>query len=238
MFRKSQALQIVISTAILVAVVYFWGGHYLRKEQSFLEVPEQVAVPYQEVNPTDEQRQEIEGNIAEMEALLAQEPENLDYYWSLALQKKRLGDLRGMAEVYVRAIEANPLFYLGYSNLGATYKLMGEYSLAEEAFLEAIVRNPKKENPYLKLGELYQYHLAEKKAEIEPLYRRGIENVLGDGHKAVVVQSLAEYYYKEGRREEALQEYRELADNYGIASEDVLRKIEELEGQGEENGEE
>lgn len=229
MSQKSQSIQLFVSAVIVIVILFFGGLYFLKKEKNFLIIPSTVANARENVDLTPEKRAEIQQEIDKLEKQIAQDPNNLDPYWSLAIQRRRLGDLRGAAEVYVRAIKQNPAFYLGYANLGVMYKLMGEYDLAEEAMKEAIIRNPQKPNPYLKLGELYQYYFPKRQSEIEALYLQALKKVRGENNKTPIVQALAQYYYNNKQWEKALEYYQLLVDKYGIDQELLGEVFDELD---------
>jgi tetratricopeptide (TPR) repeat protein len=117
---------------------------------------------------------------------LIQDSENFEYYVSLGLAWKALGDATKEPKYYEEALDVyneiveksdrtNSLYL---HNAGMILKKMNRFDDAEKYFQEALEINPGDAMLYIALVELYEYNMKKPKEDIIAVYDQGIENII------------------------------------------------------------
>ncbi len=122
-------------------------------------------------------------------------------WYDLGAYRKLIGDYDGAIRVWSFIKKIRPDDYVSLSNLGDLYAFtLGDYSRAEEYFLESIARNPQNVDAYIQIALIYEYHDTPKLTLTEPLLLNGISANPKDSNLKI---ALGRYYQKVGDLESA-----------------------------------
>jgi len=148
-------------------------------------------------------------NFEEAKALLEKNINDYKGLTYLAILKNIAGDTQGAIEIYNKMLTIKTQDILPLNNLAQIYYDLKDYKKAEELSLKILSISPKWMNSYDLLMDLYQFHLTDKRADLEPILLNGLE--IYPEMKTAMLSKLAVYYDEfVMNKEKALQYYKEL----------------------------
>lgn len=215
-------LPTIVLLVVLVAVGY--GAYFFARE-----TPVQL--------PPSPQKEELAGiyqTALELEEKIKEDSENWQYYLSLALQWKLLGDVTNN-EIYHKradwvyetaALVFGKTNYVLYVNWGDIAKALGEFDRAKEYYTIAIEISPARKQPYLHLAELFEYNLDKDSEEVAQVYAQGL---IATGRDIALLVPFAAFLERVGRTEEALNMWKLVLER-SPDDELIRQKVEELGG--------
>ena len=156
---------------------------------------------------------------------LRKDPGHYKTLFYLARLKQDLLDYEGAIELYERLTKERPGDILIWNNLGAIYYNQEKYEKAEEMQLKILSISAKWYNAYEELFTIYQFHLKDKRQDLEKILLRGLEEY--PEMKASLLAKLAVYYDELMNNKEKAIEYYEkaLKENY---NETMAKRLKEL----------
>lgn len=165
----------------------------------------------------------IEANVKE----LKKNPQNVNEWIMLGVNRKTLGDYEGAREVWEYVKILTPAYIVAWNNLGDLYHFyLKEYVKSEENWKKTIVLQPDYIQGYSGLVDLYKYSFKEKMSEIPVILKEGI---IKNPDSIDLQVMLAHYYNDAGQTTEAKNAY-----NKAITTAERLKKsnlVEILKGE-------
>ncbi|MDP3919336.1 MAG: tetratricopeptide repeat protein [Candidatus Omnitrophota bacterium] len=166
---------------------------------------------------------------------------NAPIYFQLGRANRKLGGIEAAVRAFANAVELDPDFAVAHFHLGQSYYLAEEYDKSVECIERALALNPDRTRPYDRAVpdlSLARFHLAQARhaagdhdGEMEA-YRESLSSGGGDTSVRVF---FARALAKDGRYEEALEQFNLIVEATGDAAEyfrDLGRIYREL-GQGD-----
>lgn len=222
----SKKLKIGLLVLIVLVVAGIAGGvyWYLTKEARL----------YSQIKDKP-QLVELWNKAKNMEAKIAQKPEEAGYYMELGLNWKSLGETANIKEFFNRSLatyeigikkfgQKNILFYLNAGNLA---EQMGDYAKAESYFKKAIEISSADETGYIELADLYSYKMKKDKMTVVGVYESGMKVLM---NPAPLIYARGSYLRRIGDYKNALEDYKVLSQNYPEHQgyKEIVKELEEL----------
>lgn len=101
--------------------------------------------------------------------------------------------------------------WLPYLNAGNVYRLMKEYTDAENSYKQGLSRQPGEISLYLAFVELYRYDLNKNEAEVIKLYEQGLTQIPRNPN---LRSNFASYLRDIGRKGDAIKEFQILVEQF------------------------
>jgi len=214
--------QNIIIVAVLILVIGgLVGGWFYAKSTKLDRL---IKLPAgKELN--DSQKQTLEDVRSKLSADIA-------YYsglLNLAKLKAELGDKSSAENLYLELLKRKSEDVLVLGNLGTIYYDAGQYEKAEEMQLKIIAVTPKWINSYRELMDIYQFHLKDKRASLEPLLMNAIEK--SPEFEADLTSLTAVYYDQVMNNREKAIEYYEKALKVSPTNDTIASRLKELKNQ-------
>jgi len=167
--------------------------------------------------------------IRENEKLLRDDDKSndLNAYLSIGFDMRQLGDDKAAISAYLLALKINPDSPLGLNNLATSYREIGEYAKAEEAYRRAIISIPGEISNYINLADVYRIQNPYDEEGLLAIINSGIEVV---GGPYDLISYLAVYYRDIGNTAKAIEYFEKLlavSEN----KESIQAEIERLKGE-------
>jgi tetratricopeptide (TPR) repeat protein len=122
-------------------------------------------------NITDEYRQILEQDLLEKNNEIAEDPSNLDTFLYAGLLEQKLGLLSAAERRFKQALKINKRDYLSYMYLGVLYDEMEKFDKANDMLHISTQLEPRDDEPFKALIELYKMHFPGKSDELDSIYR-------------------------------------------------------------------
>ena len=122
-------------------------------------------------NITDEYRQILEQDLLEKNNEIAEDPSNLDTFLYAGLLEQKLGLLSAAERRFKQALKINKRDYLSYMYLGVLYDEMEKFDKANDMLHISTQLEPRDDEPFKELIELYKMHFPGKSDELDSIYR-------------------------------------------------------------------
>jgi tetratricopeptide (TPR) repeat protein len=224
--------KIILSLVIILACFIVGSGTYyfvfFRKHQS-------VIISENEILPllTTDYLKETYEKAKKGDESIKNEPERVQNYFIAGIEWKTLGDLTNDERFYKKALEiyekaikitkgSNTVALVNAASMNILIK---KYDVAEKYLQQAIVVSPGDIDLYLRLLELYKYYMKKDVGTVLAVYENAMKYVLNPFD---VLRDRAAYLYELGRFDDALKDYKKLAEKFPN-NETFKEKVAELE---------
>lgn len=222
--KKASIIVVIIVIIIVVAGIFLIKKYYQ---------PNSSNVPFQldlSVNTTLAWTDAKKAQYEQVKEALAKNPNNFDALFNLAGIKQSLLDTEGAIKIYNQLRILKPQDIRPLQNLGTIYVDTKQYESAEEMELAILAITPKWLNAYRELISLYQFHLKDKGAKLEPLLLRAYE--ISPELKMDMTSLLALYYdVVLNNREKAVEYYQQAVqlDPRNTGAKDRLAELKKID---------
>jgi tetratricopeptide (TPR) repeat protein len=173
--------------------------------------------------------EEIISKIRENEKLLRDDDKSNDVsaYLNIGFDMRQLGDDEMAILAYLRALEVDPEHPLGLNNIATSYREIGEYAKAEEAYRRAIISIPGEISNYINLADVYRIQHPDDEEGLLAIINSGVEVV---GGPYDLISYLAVYYRDRGDAAKAIEYFEKLL-SVSPGNESIKAEIERLRGE-------
>jgi tetratricopeptide (TPR) repeat protein len=144
------------------------------------------------INTTLTLNETQEKTLSNIKESLAKDPSDYLALLDLAKLKQSLLDNAGAEKMYLKLSKINAADILPLNNLASLYVDTKRYDEAEKTYLAIFNINYKWLNAYQGLYDLYQFQLPERRAKLEPILLKGIEEF--PEMKSALLNMTAVYY--------------------------------------------
>jgi tetratricopeptide (TPR) repeat protein len=210
--RKTLIILAIVSACVLLAgggVCYFL---FFKNHQSIV-ISESEATP---LLTTDYLKETYE-KAKKADEDIKNEPERVQNYFVAGMEWKTLGDLTNYEKFYKKALEiyekaikvTDGKNTIAFINAASVNILLKEFEPAEKYLQEAIAVSPGDMDLYLRLLELYKYYMKKDIETIVKVYDDAMKRVL---NPVGLLRDRAAYFYEIGKLDDALKDYKKLAE--------------------------
>ncbi|MBU4512501.1 hypothetical protein KKD19_04665 [Patescibacteria group bacterium] len=213
-FKKNNLI-IVLTLAIVIAGLLYWGGGLFVSERKNIYYEKYInlyTLDFSQADDLSKERQEQYLEELEVWKDLLKKGEKGDLVKSfigLAFLKERTSAYKMAEQALMLAGEVDPDNAVSFGNLANLYYFfMKDYPKAEQAYLKAIDNYPFKIDYYRDLSGLYQYHYNDLKKSEEILIRC-VKNNPKDADAFKIITS---FYVDQKDKEKAVWYYNQLKD--------------------------
>lgn len=235
----------IISQIIIVLVIaagisyYFYNQYYLEPKQQINEktkiINEIAALKFIKQDLDQAQKDKYQKKFDDQAKIFLVNTNNAAGFWPLitiSQIKEITGDFKGAEQALLLAADLQPQAYTAHANLADLYfHTFKDFAKAEEHYLKAIEPDdPKTLNFYLELHEIYDHFYKQDTALAEDILKQGIERYSGASETVELMLTLAQYYQKNGKIEQAREYYQKALKIYPD-SQVAKKALEELENQ-------
>jgi len=147
-------------------------------------------------------------------------------YLGIGFDTRQLGDDKAAILAYLEALKINPDHPLGLNNIATSYREIGEYAKAEEAYRRAIISIPGEISNYINLADVYRIQHPYDEEGLLAIINSGIEVV---GGPYDLISYLAVYYRDKGDTAKAIEYFEKLLA-VSPNNESVKAELERLRG--------
>lgn len=200
---------IIISLLVLISGLLIIGWSLTRQDEEnnqayeILSIDESYFKFKDRLEPEDYQEALDQLNLGKEQ--IEKDSQGPIAWYYFGYYKNYLGDREGARLAWEEAFELNPKRFTTSNNLADLYaNYIKDYDRAEFFYLKSLDITPNYSG-YMKLADLYQYKIPEKKEKIEPLLLEAAEK--DPDNKLDYFRYLAEYFEKEGYQQK-IDEYR------------------------------
>lgn len=183
MTKKKKEILVVVLIVVLVLAALI-GLTFLRKELVWRDL---INVKSDLEMSADNRK--IYGELKEK---LKENRNDYNLLFKLARLKQDMTDYDGAEDLYLKLLKIKPDDVVVLNNLGSLYFDIGRYEDSEKFYLRIINTTPKWVNAYRRLLMIYQFHLKDKQAAMEPLLLKALEEA--PELKIDMVSMLIRYY--------------------------------------------
>lgn len=212
--KNKKTLYLVLAGALAVLLV---GGGLVY--YFVFDGNETMVIPENEVLPllTTDYLKETYEKAKKADENLLKEPERVQNYFIAGMEWKTLGDLTNDERFYKKSLQIYEKSILvtegkntiSFINAASISILLKDYGTAENYLQEAIVVSPGDIDLYLRLLELYKFYIKKDIETIVKVYDDAMRRVL---NPLGLLRDRAAYFYEIGRLEDALKDYKKLAE--------------------------
>ena len=135
------------------------------------------------------------------------ESNDVDAYLSIGFNVRQLGDDKFAISAYKEVLRVDKDHLLALNNIAASYKDIGEYKNAEEAYRKLVAANPGDIPTYRKLADVYALQYPDDDEGVAAIIEGGLEVVI---KPADLISYLATYYRDRGNTSKAIEYFETL----------------------------
>lgn len=152
---------------------------------------------------------------------------DINAYLNIGFDMRQLGDDETAISAYLEALKIDPDHPLGLNNIATSYREIGEYAKAEEAYRQAIISIPGEISNYINLADVYRFQYPDDEEGLLAIINSGVEVVAGPYD---LISYLAVYYRDRGDTAKAIEYFEKLL-SVSPGNESIKAELERLRGE-------
>ena len=205
--NTSNTLNIIVFLGVFLIVVLGTAIFFLFGDSTPGGKSVKLHIDYAKLEAISEahpNRDKILLKIKENEQMLYDDDSHNDIgaYLAIGFDSRQLGDDNAAIAAYKEALKIDEDHLLGLNNIATSYRDIGEYKKAEEAYRALVIANPGDVAVYRNLADVYRFQYPDDDEGVLAIMESGLEVVF---QPQDLVSYLATYYRDRGNTSEAIK---------------------------------